>query len=153
MANLHLEPLKNFRFRILWDGVPVAGITRIHALRRTTEVVRHSEGADASGTHKSPGKTEYDAIVLERAISEDRAFEQWASEVWTFGENPRVGKDFRKEVRLEVYDDSGQLALAFKLLRCWVSEYQALPDLDAAATGVAIETVKIETEGWVRDSR
>jgi phage tail-like protein len=143
------EPLKNFRFRVLWDGKPVIGIRRIGALRRTTEVVRHSEGHDSSVSRKSPGKTEYDAVILERGISSDRAFEEWANQVWSLGDN-RPRRDFRKDVTLEVYDDAGQLALVYTLLRCWVSEYHALPDLDAAAAGVAVETIKLEVEGWLR---
>ncbi|TXL69794.1 phage tail protein [Vineibacter terrae] len=151
MTDHYFEPLKNFRFRVIWDGSPVVGIRRIGTLRRTTEVVRHSEGGEALASRKSPGKTEYDAIILERGISNDRAFEAWANQVWSLGGDGRARKEFRKDVILEVYDDAGQLALVYRLLRCWVSEYQALPDLDAGAAGIAVETIKLETEGWVRD--
>jgi phage tail-like protein len=150
--NNYDEPLKNFRFRVLWDGAAVAGVTRVGALRRTTEVVRHTEGGDPVASRKSPGKTEYEAVILERSLTHDRAFENWAREVWGFGEERRNGRDFRKDVTLEVYNDAGELTMAYRLLRCWVSEYQGLPDLDAAATGVATETLKLEIEGWVRDT-
>jgi phage tail-like protein len=144
----YFEPYKNFRFRLIWDGKPVAGVSRIGALRRTTEVVRHSEGGDAFHFgRKSPGKTEYDSVTLERGLTSDRAFEQWASEVWSGSKRP-PDKDFRKDVRLEVYDDRGTMVLAYRLFRCWVSEYQALPELDASSNSVAIETIKLEMEGW-----
>lgn len=141
----HFDPYKNYRFRVKWDGRYVAGVGRISALRRTTEVVRHSEGGDPAGSRKSPGRTEYEAITLERGISHDTEFEEWANQTG----GPAGG--FRKDLVIELYDDAGQLALAYKVYRCWVSEYQALPDLDAGSNAVAIETIKVENEGWERD--
>ncbi|MGH9937590.1 MAG: phage tail protein, partial [Blastocatellia bacterium] len=46
----------------------------------------------------------------------------------------------------------GQKVLAYKVYRCWVSDYQAMPDLDANANAVAIQTIKLENEGWERDA-
>ena len=60
------DPYKNFKFRVKWDGHYVAGISKISALRRTTEVVEHREGGDPSMSRKSPGLTKFDAITLER---------------------------------------------------------------------------------------
>ena len=148
------DPYKNFKFRVKWDGRYVAGISKVGALKRTTEVVKHRDGADQSTSRKSAGRTEYDAITLERGVTHDPEFEKWANKVWNLGQGLGAEvslKDFRKDVILEVYNEAGQLAIAYKIFRCWVSEYQALPDLDANANAVAIEHLKLENEGWVRD--
>jgi phage tail-like protein len=148
------DPYKNFKFRVRWDGRFVAGVSKISALKRTTEVVRHREGGDPSSSRKSPGRTEYDAITLERGVTHDTEFERWANKVWNFGSilGSEVSlADFRKDVIIEVYNEAGQLALAYRVFRCWVSEFQALPDLDANANAVAIQTIKLENEGWERD--
>jgi phage tail-like protein len=146
------DPYKNFKFRVKWDGKYVAGISKVGGLKRTTEVVKHREGGDPSTTRKSPGRTEYDAITLERGVTHDKDFEQWANKVWNFGNSPEVSlKDFRKDMIIEFYNEAGQLAIAYKVYRCWVSEWQALPDLDANANAVAIQHIKLENEGWERD--
>ncbi|MDT4897795.1 MAG: hypothetical protein QOH25_2872 [Acidobacteriota bacterium] len=148
------DPYKNFKFRVKWDGQYVAGISRVSALKRTTEVLEHREGGDLSLTRKSPGRTKYDPITLERGVTHDPAFEQWANKVWNFVAGPGSEsslKDFRKDIVIEFYNESGQLALAYKVYRCWVSEYQALPDLDANSSAVAIQSIKLENEGWERD--
>jgi len=148
------DPYKNFKFRVKWDGRYVAGISKVGSLKRTTEVVKHREGGDPSSTRKSPGKTEYEAITLERGVTHDDEFEKWASKVWSLGAGlgDEVSlKDFRKEITIEVYNEAGQKAIAYNIHRCWVSEYQALPDLDANANAVAIQHIKLENEGWERD--
>jgi phage tail-like protein len=148
------DPYKNFKFRVKWDGRYVAGVSKVSALKRTTEVVRHREGGDPSSSRKSPGRTEYEAITLERGVTHDTEFEHWANKVWNLGAGP--GNEvslasFRKDVVLELYNEAGQLVLAYRIFRCWVSEYQVLPDLDANANAVAIETIRLENEGWQRD--
>ena len=148
------DPYKNFKFRVKWDGRFVAGISKISVLKRTTEVVKHREGGDPSTTRKSPGRTEYEAITLERGVTHDTEFERWSNRVWNFGSG--LGSEvalqsFRKDLILEFYNEAGQLAIAYKVYRCWVSEYQALPDLDANANAVAIQHIKLENEGWERD--
>lgn len=148
------DPYKNFKFRVKWDGKYVAGISKCSALKRTTEVVKHREGGDPSSTRKSPGRTEYEAITLERGVTHDPEFEAWANRVWNFGNalGAEISlKDFRKDITIEVYNESGQLALAYKVYRCWVSEFQAQADLDANANAVLIQTIKLENEGWERD--
>ena len=148
------DPYKNFKFRVKWDGKYVAGISKVGSLKRTTEVVKHRDGGDPSSSRKSPGRTEYEAITLERGVTHDKEFEQWANKVWNFGAGLGAEsslKDFRKELIIEVYNETGQLALAYKVFRAWVSEFQALPDLDANANAVAIQHIKLENEGWERD--
>jgi len=148
------DPYKNFKFLVKWDGRVVAGMSKVGALKRTTEVVKHREGGDTSSSRKSPGRTEYEAISMERGVTHDTAFEQWASKVWSVGAGLGAEvslKDFRKDVTIELYNEAGQLAIAYKVYRCWVSEYQALPDLDSNANAVAIQHIKLENEGWERD--
>lgn len=148
------DPYKNFKFRVKWDGRYVAGISKVSALQRTTEVVEHREGGDPSSVRKSPGQTKYEAITLERGVTHDQDFEKWANKVWNFGSGlgSEVSlKDFRKNVIIEVYNEAGQKVIAYNVYRCWVSEYHALPELDASANAVAIQTLKLENEGWERD--
>ena len=148
------DPYKNFKFRVKWDGRYVAGVSKVGALKRSTEMVEHREGGDPSTSHKSPGRTKFEAVTLERGVTHDTEFEQWANKVWNFGSGLGAEvslKDFRKDIIIEVYNEAGQLALAYKLYRCWVSEFQALPDLDANANAVAIQTIKLENEGFERD--
>jgi phage tail-like protein len=150
-----VDPYKAFKFRVrLPDGDYVAGVSKVSSLKRTTEVVKHREGGDPSTSRKSPGQTEYDAITMERGVTHDIQFEQWANKVWNYGSGlgSEVSlKDFRKDLVLEIYNEAGQLALAYKLYRCWPSEYVSFPDLDASASAVAIQTLKLELEGWERD--
>jgi phage tail-like protein len=146
------DPYKNFKFRVKWDGKYVAGISKVTALKRTTEVVEHREGGDPSSGRKSPGRTKYEPITLERGVTHDIDFEQWANKVWNFGSNEEVSlKDFRKDIIIDMFNEAGQKVISYKVFRCWVSEYQALPDLDANANAVAIQTLKLENEGWERD--
>lgn len=149
------DPYKNFKFRLKWDGKYVAGISKVGSLKRTTEVVKHREGGDPSTSRKSPGKQDFEAIMLERGLTQDLEFHDWAGRVWNFGAglNSEVSlATFRKDIYLEFYNEAGQLVIAYKIYRCWVSEYQSLPDLDANANAVAIEHIKLENEGWERDT-
>lgn len=148
------DPYKNFKFRLKWDGQYVAGVSKMGMLKRTTEVVKHREGGDPSSSRKSPGRTEYEAIVLDRGVTHDKTFEQWANKVWNFTGAPQAEvslQDFRKDIIIEVYNEAGQLAISYTVFRCWVSEFQALPDMDANANAIAIQHIKLENEGWVRD--
>jgi phage tail-like protein len=148
------DPYKNFKFRIKWDGKYVAGVSKIGLLKRTTEVVKHREGGDPSSSRKSPGRTEYEAISIERGVTHDTEFEKWANKVWNYGSGlgSEVSlKDFRKDVIIDVYNEAGQLVLGYKVYRCWVSDFQAQADLDANANAVLIQSIKLENEGWERD--
>lgn len=155
-VNAHrFDPYKNFKFRVKWDGRYVAGISKVSALKRTTEMVEHREGGDPSSNRKSPGRTNYDAITLERGVTHDPEFETWASKVWNYGAGlgSEVSlKDFRKDIIIDMFNEAGQKVISYKVYRCWVSEYQSLPDLDANANAVAIQTIKLENEGWERDT-
>jgi phage tail-like protein len=149
------DPYKNFKFRLKWDGKYVAGVSKVSPLLRRTEVIMHREGGDPSTSRRSPGETQFEAISLERGVTHDTAFEDWANQVWRLGAGAGAEvalATFRKDVILDVYNEAGQLVLSYKIYRCWVSEYQALPDLDANASAVLIERIKLENEGWERDT-
>ena len=153
-----LDPYKNFKFRVYFVGrtEPVAGVSKVTGLKRMTEVVEHREGGDPSVGHKSPGRTKYEAITFERGVTQDTDFEAWANKVWSLssGAGTEISlKDFRRDLIVELLNEAGQTVLKYNIFRCWVSEFQALPDLDANANAVAIEHVKVENEGWERDAR
>ena len=148
------DPYKNFRFKVKWDGRYVAGISKVSALTRSTEVVEHREGGDPSTSRKSPGRTSYEAVTLERGVTHDLEFERWANKVWNInaGDGAQVSlADFRKDVILDLFNEAGQIVLSYQLFRCWVSEYTAMPELDANANAVSIQSLKLECEGWQRD--
>jgi len=161
-VNKHrFDPYKNFKFRVKFvDGSDyIAGVSKVSGLRRMTEVIEHREGGDPSLSRKSPGRTTYDAITLERGVTHDTEFEKWANQVWSYSpvnpsatSGPEVAlSSFRKDLALDLFNEAGQLVIRYIIYRCWVSEYQALPDLDANASANAIQTIKIENEGWERD--
>jgi phage tail-like protein len=149
-----IVPYPNFKFKVKWDGKYVAGVSKVSALKRTTEVIKHRDGGDPSGSRKSPGRTEYDAITFERGVTYDTAFEIWANKTWNYGSIGTESslKDFRKDIIIELYNEAGQKVMAWNVYRCWVSEWQSTPDLDANANATAIQHIKIENEGWVRDT-
>ncbi len=149
------DPYKEFKFRVKWDGKYVAGISKVSALKRTTEVIDYREGGEPSATRKMPGLTKFEPITLERGVTHDSDFEQWANKVWQFGAgfgNESSLKDFRKDITIELYNEAGQLVIAYKVHRCWVSEYQALPDLDANTSSIAFQSITLQNEGWERDT-
>jgi phage tail-like protein len=148
------DPYKNFKFRVKWDNQYVAGLSKMGALKRTTEVVEHREGGDPSMSRKSPGRSKFDPITLERGVTHDEAFRAWADKVWDFNGGPGAESslaDFRKDILVELYNEANQKVIAYKIYRCWVSSWQSLPDLDANANAVAIQTITLENEGWEQD--
>ena len=145
------DPYKSFMFRVKWDNKYVAGLSKMSALKRSTDPVVHRDGADPSTDHKSPGKSKYDAVTLERGVTHDTAFEEWANKVHSL-DSPMSLKSFRKDIVVDIFNEANQKVLSYKLYRCWVSEYQALPALDAGTAAIAIETLKLELEGWERDT-
>jgi phage tail-like protein len=148
-----VDPYKNFKFRIKWDGRYVAGVSKISGLRRVTEVIAHREGGDPNTQHLSPGLTTFEPITLERGVTHDPAFEDWANQVFALGQPGQEMslRDFRKDVVIDFFNEAGVRVLSYKVYRCWVSEYRALPELEADGNAVAIESIKVENEGWERD--
>jgi phage tail-like protein len=153
IVNAHrFDPYKNFKFRIIWDGRPVLGVSKVGALKRTTEVVKHRSGGENSTDHKSPGRTTYDGLTMERGLTHDPEFEKWANLVHPYSGDAAMDLvNYKKELTLEVMNEKGHVAKRYFLHNCWISEFTAVPDLDANANAVAIENIKIELEGWERD--
>jgi phage tail-like protein len=153
VKNAHrVDPYKNFKFRVVLDGKSVLGVSKVGALKRTTEVVKHRDGGDNSIDHKSPGRTSYEGISMERGITHDLEFERWANLVHSHeGDAMTDLVNYKKELILEVMNEKNQVAKRYFLQGCWVSEFTSLPDLDANANAVAIETIKVEVESWRRD--
>ncbi len=152
-VNTHrFDPYKNFKFRIKWDGKYVAGVSKIGALKQSTEPVTHREGGDPSTSRVSPSTWKFEAITLERGVTHDPDFESWAKLIYnTDGDAAISLKNFRKDLIIELLNEQGTVAKAYKVYRCWVSEYQALPELDSNANAVAIESMTLQNEGWERD--
>lgn len=148
------DPYKTYKFRVKWDGRYVAGVSKVGTLQRTTETIPHRNGGDPSTQRISPGQTRYEPITLERGVTHDVEFERWANKVWNYGAGLGAEvslKDFRKDIIIEVYNEAGQLVLAYKVYGCWVSQYTALPELDASANAIAIESMQLQHDGWERD--
>ncbi len=153
VKNAHrIDPYKTYKFRVLWDGKTVLGVHKVGPLKRTTNVIAHRGGGENSTDHKSPGRTTYDGVTLERGITHDLEFEKWANKIHPFAGD--VAMDlvaYKKELTLEVMNEKGHVALRYFLHGCWVSDFTAVPSLDANANAVAVESIKIELEGWERD--
>lgn len=154
-ANLQrLDPYKNFKFRLKWDGRYVAGVSMVSALKSCSEVMEYREGGDPSSSRRLLGRTKHKSITLKCGATLDLEFENWAHGVSNFGSflgSEVLLEHLRKDIILETYNEAGHLALTYKIHRCWVSEFQAAADLDANANVVAIEHIKLENEGWERD--
>ena len=147
------DPYRNFRFKVKWDGQYVAGLTKMGALKRTTEMVEFREAGENIVSRKLPGKSSFQAVTLEAGLTYDSAFEDWANLVNDFaGHSITSLGEFRKNITVDVFNEAGQKAISYNLYRCWVSEYQALPDLDAGANAVAITMIKLEYEWFERDA-
>jgi phage tail-like protein len=154
-VNTHrFDPYKKFKFRVKWDGRYVAGISEVSGLSRHTDVIEWRQGGEPNITRQMPGITRYDPVTLKRGVTHDTEFEEWANKVWNFGAGlgSEVSlKDFRKDIILELMNEAGQLVISYKIFRCWVSDYTALPDLDANTPEVAIQSITLVHEGWERD--
>jgi phage tail-like protein len=147
-----IDPYKNFKFRVKWDGQVVAGVSKVSALKRSTEVVSHREGGDVSTERLSPGRSKFEPITLERGITFDPEFEEWANLVYTTEGDGAVSlANFRKDIYIEMLNLQGTVIRAYRVFRCWVSGYTAQPDLDANANAIAFETLVLQNEGFERD--
>ncbi|MCX4247473.1 phage tail protein [Paraliomyxa miuraensis] len=153
-VNSHrIDPYKNFRFRVRWDGLIVAGVSKVGALKRSTEIVTHREGGDISTPRLSPSTTKFDPISLERGITFAPEFEAWANMVYSAEGDGGVSLlRFRKDIRIEMLNLQGTVVRAYNVMRCWPSEFTALPELDANGSGIAFESLTLQNEGFERDT-
>lgn len=148
------DPYKTFRFLVYVGGstTPAAAVSKVGGLKRSSDVIEYKSGGDAI-IRKGLGRTKYDPITLERGVTHDTDFENWANaaQVLDKGAASQSLKNLRQELRIEMLNEAGQPVHRYLVHRCWVSEYQALPDLDAGGNAVAIEHIKLENEGWEHD--
>ncbi|NTV97148.1 MAG: phage tail protein [Thiobacillus sp.] len=147
------DPYRTFKFQILIDGKPVAGLKKMGALKRKTEAIKWRTAGDPSKERILPGGTSYEPITLEQGLSHDPVFENWAALVNNIeGDAAMSLKNFRKDIVINVLNLQGQVAISYKVYRAWVSEYQALPEMDAGTmNAVGIQTLTLQHEGWQRD--
>ena len=148
------DPYKTFRFLVYFgtSTTPVAGMSKVGGMKRSSDAIEYKEGGNAI-IRKGLGRTKYDPITLERGVTHDTDFEDWANaaQVLDKGAATQSLKNLRREVRIDLLNEAGQPVLRFIVHRAWVSEYQALPDLDGGGNAVAVEHIKLEHEGWERD--
>jgi phage tail-like protein len=148
-----IDPYKSFKFRVKFGQTTVLGISKVSALKRTTEVVKHRDGGNNSHDHKSPGRTTYDAVTMERGLTHDPEFEAWANMVHSYaGDSSMDLANYKRDVTVEMQDEKGHTVYRYFLFNCWVSEFTSLPELNSNANALAIESLKIELEGWTRDT-
>jgi len=148
-----IDPYKNFKFRVRWDGQVVAGVSKVSALKRSTEVVSHRQGNDLSTPRHSPASSKFEAITLERGVTHDREFEAWASTVFSRDTGEGVSlANLRKNIIVEVMNLQNTIIRAYTIYRCWPSEYTALPELDANGNAIMFETIVLQNEGFERDA-
>jgi len=149
-----LDPYKIFKFRVRMEGRPILGVCKVSGLKKTTEVLSIREGKDSSTPHRSPGQTVFEPIILVRGRTHDTTFEDWSNQVWRQGSglgSESALSSFRKDITIELLNEAGQLVMAFKVYRCWPSEYIALDNLDANESCFAFESITLQHEGWERD--
>lgn len=149
------DPYKNFKFLVKFGSSPqpVAAVSKVSALKRSTEPVVHREGGDPSVSRVSPSHWKFEPITLERGVTHDPEFEAWANLAFsTDGDALMSLVDFRKTLTIQMLNEQGQPVLAYLVHRCWVSEYQALPELDSNGNAIAIEMMVLQNEGWERDT-
>jgi phage tail-like protein len=147
-----IDPYKNFKFTVVWDRLVVAGVSKVSAIKRTTEVVSHRHGGDLSTPRHQPGASKFEPITLERGVTFAREFQDWANLVYSpEGDGGVSLKNFRKDIVINLHNLQGTIVRSYKVYRCWVSEYVALPELDANANAVAFEHIVLQNEGSERD--
>jgi phage tail-like protein len=152
-ATNRFDPYRNFRFKVKWDNTYVAALSKMTALKRSTEMVEWREAGENIISRKLPGKTKFEGVTLEAGLTYDTSFQDWANLVNDFTSHSLVNlAEFRKNITIDVFNESGVKVISYNLYRCWPSEYQAMPDLDAGANAVAITTLKLEVEWWERDN-
>ncbi len=146
------DPYRPFKFRVKWDGKIIPGVSKISGLNRVTEVVPYRDGGDMSNLSLTPGTTKFEPITLERGVTHDTEFEKWANQVFSIAGDAGMSlKNFKKDILIELLNLQGQVVLVYMVYRCWVSEYQPLPELDANGNCIAIEKLVLQHEGWERD--
>ena len=148
------DPYKSYRFQIFFglSTTPVAAVSKVTGLKRSSDVIEYKEGGNPVIV-KGMGRTKYEPITLERGVTQDSSFLDWADAVQRLDNGHPINSlaNLRREVHIKLMNENGQAVQAYVVHRCWVSEFQALPDLDAGASAIALEHIKLENEGWEKD--
>jgi len=147
-----LDPYKNFKFRVILDGKVVPGVSKVGPLKRRTTTILVRDGNFANHSITAPGLTEFEPIVMERGITHDKTFETWAALAYGGSSGAMSLKTFRKNVRIDLLNEQGTVVRSYMVYRAWVSEYTALPVMDASGNDVAIETLVLTYEGFEIDA-
>lgn len=153
-VNAHrFDPYRTFKFQVVIEGTPVAGLRKMTALKRKTEPVKWRAAGDPSFERIMPGGTTWEPVTLEQGLTHDTNFEEWANLAFNItGDGGMSLRRYRRDLVINVLNLNGQVAIAYKLFRAWVSDYQALPDLDAGTmNAVGIQSITLQHEGWQRD--
>ena len=149
------DPYKTYRFLVYFgtSTSPVAAVSKVTGIKRSSDVIEYKEGGNPI-ILKGLGRTKYEPITLERGVTEDMDFANWANmaQVLDHGSPSTSLAKLRQDIRVDLLNEEGQPVWRFFVYRCWVSEYQALPDLDAGANAIAIEHIRLENEGWEQDT-
>ncbi|CAB1085079.1 hypothetical protein D1AOALGA4SA_12574 [Olavius algarvensis Delta 1 endosymbiont] len=146
------DPYRNFKFKVKINNEVVAGLSKMSSLKKSTEGIDWFEAGDNFNPRRLPGKTKYEPVTLEKGMTEDKVFEDWANLVNKFQGNLIAPDNFRKDIQIQVCNMNGEPVVTFNIFSCWVSEFQAVPDMDVTQNGVAIQTIKLENEGFDRDA-
>ena len=137
------DPYRNFKLKVKINNEIVAGLSKMSALKKTTEGIDWYEAGDNFNPRRLPGKTKYEPITLEKGMTEDKVFEDWANLVNKYQGNAISPDNFRKNIQILVCDMNGIPKITFNVFDCWVSEFQAVPDMDVTQNGVSIQTIKL----------
>lgn len=148
------DPYKSYRFLVFFgqSTQAVAAVSKVTALKRSADVIEYKEGGNPV-ILKGLGRTKYEPITLERGVTQDSTFLEWADATQKLDQGVASNSlaNLRKEIRIVLLNEEGQQVQGYIVHRCWVSEFQALPDLDAGASAIALEHIKLENEGWEKD--
>ena len=149
-----IDPYKNFKFRVFMGTEEVAAVTKVSALKYTTEVITNRDGGMISAVVNSPGQTKSEPITLDRGLTANRTFEDWASQVFSpLGDGGTNLASMRRNLQIKLLNLQGNVVMQWNVYGCWVSEYTALPELDANANAFAFETIVLQNTGFERDTQ
>jgi phage tail-like protein len=91
---------------------------------------------------------------MEGCITHDQGFGLWTNKMHSNGGDSLMDlASFKRELMLEVMTEKGHVVHRYFLHNAWVSEYTVIPDFEDNANAIAIESLKLEIEGYDQDPR
>ena len=112
------DPYKNYLFLVFFgtNTNAVAAVSKVTALKRSSTPIDYNEGGYAI-TLKGLGRTKYEPITLERGITFDMDFEEWANaaQILKSGAPSTSLANLRKEIRIVLLNEA---ASTFPRTRC-----------------------------------